>query len=304
MTKRSILDRFRDLVNPEEFEEDDEAFDYPVENLINVALAEFKKWASPSQYQNLIDALKTSVYRKIETRLYHNLKLFSKKLGDIPRGILEEVIETIEPETIVEKVPVEKDNLVIDSVKRVNNIDGKIYYEADAHHKGDETKKSKVCVYDGEFVDSEFTNDKQFDGSSFMYGEAYVSSANQENFVVYMDKKGRAYDEIRHLFDFDMRKLAYQARTDSDLFIVVEDKQRFGQFDYSVHTGQIIKEHTIDLSKRGTKEIEDVLNRIDPIVRRKTMRLVNQLKRFSVEFLSAQQKIEIDKIIKSFYGEK
>ena len=304
MIKRSLLDRFRDLIVPEDFDEDEEVYDYPVENLINIALTAYKQWASPSQCQKLIDALKTSVYRKAETRLYHNLKLFSKKLGDVPRGILEELMESIEPETIVEKVPATKDDWVIDGISLVNNIDGRIYYEANAHHQTEKTKRSTLCVYDGEFVDPDFTDGKQFDGSSFAYGEAYIAAAVNEHYVVYMDKKGRAYDEISHLFDFDIKKLAYHARTDKDFFVVVEDKGRFGQFDYSVHTGQIIREHTKDLSNRGIKEVEDVLKRIDPIIYRKTMRMVNQLKRFGTEFLSAPQKTELSQITKSFYGDK
>lgn len=302
MIKRSLLDRFRDLIIPDDFD-DDEEDGYPVENLINVALTAYKKWASPVQCQKLIDSLKTSVYRKSETRLYHNLKLFSKKLGDVPRGILEELMERIEPETIVEKVPATKDNWVIDGISLVNNIDGRIYYEASAHDQADENKKGSLFVYDGEFVSPDFTDGIQFDGSSFAYGESYIAAAVNLKYVVYMDKKGRTYDEISHLIDFDIRKLAYHARTDKDLFIVVEDKKRFGQFDYSVHTGQIIREHTLELSKRGVREIEDVLKRIDPIIYRKTMRLVKQLKLFGTEFLSVQQKTELDQFIKSFHGD-
>jgi len=304
MIKRNILDRFRDLIFPAYFDEDDEEFDYPIENLINVALAEFKKWASPRQFQQLLDSLKTSVYRKSETRLYHNLKLFSKKLGDIPRGILEEVMENIEPETIVEKVPSTLDNFVIEGVSLLNNIGGKTYYEAVAHDQADESKKTTLYIYDGEPVNADFTDDKQFDGTRFIYGEAYIGTAGQEQFAVYMDKKGRHYDEIRHFIDFDVKKLAYQARTDKDLFIVVEDKERFGQFDYSVHTGQLIKDHTKELSKRGMREIDDVLKRLDPIIYRKTVRVVNLLKRFGVEFLNSPQKKELQQIIDSFYSEK
>lgn len=304
MIKRSLLDRFRDLIIPDDFDDDDEEDGYPVENLINVALSAYKKWASPVQCQKLIDSLKTSVYRKSETRLYHNLKLFSKKLGDVPRGILEELMERIEPETIVEKVPATKDNWVIDGISLVNNIDGRIYYEASAHDQADENQRDSLCVYDGDFVDAEFTDGKQFDGSSFAYGEAYVVAEVNQRYVVYMDKKGRLYDDISHLFDFDIKKLAYHARTDKDLFVVIEDKKRFGQFDYSIHTGQLIREHTHDLSKRGAREIEDVLKRIDPIIYRKTMRLVKQLKLFGTEFLSEQQKTELDQFIKSFHGDK
>ncbi|MCP4754775.1 MAG: hypothetical protein GY866_28180 [Proteobacteria bacterium] len=275
--------------------------DLQKDSLINLALTEFRDWAGPAQYDKLLQALRTHTHRRRGTRLHYDLKMFSKKLGEIPKEQLGLVIDTLDPETIVEKIPVQKDELKIESIALVDNIDGKSYYEAIARSEKTGDVPVRLYCHDGEFVDGDFAADRQTEGSSFTYGEAHVAEDGDKKYVVYKEINGRPYDEISHLIDFNNRKIAYIGKSGDDLFFIIDDKDRFGQFEYSVYTSQVFKDHAKGLSKKGTQKIEVLLKKIDPLVAERTNRIVNMLEGFRDEFLNPRQSEELDKIIHSYY---